>query len=247
MLAGLIGLILSSIAIIAILYFERDAMKVSQVMEVDFAYYRSVISANSWGYVFLGTMVLSIAVLLSGLIVPCFLGLMDTLFASSNDSVVENNNSVPSSTDQQHTPTVPTKSAKKDWTVNQRINGLKPLIKGSFFSGSLWRDGNNHSRDFDTSLKALLSSSNENIMKLGHLAYLLFKNDLMRESEWTFADWIRTFFSSMGLACPGDTSINKYSEKNSDMSTAFDAIDKEFFYLDTEYIKKDTYNRPIHM
>lgn len=152
-----------------------------------------------------------------------------------NQTIVDNCENVTIAEKEVHTDVI----THDEKSINDRIDAIKPLLIKEFRDHSFWGLGTDYSMNFNFELKELLNEK-DNIMKLGHLAFLLHQNHWVKE-DWPFNKWITTFFSTLGLKEPGETSPNKYSEKNEYYKSKFQEIERRFIFvtkMPEEYKKK---------
>lgn len=243
--SGLVCVVIFFIATWAISGYLEDVKNVAETYDLDITgFIPTVFSYKHLAMFCLYMLVVSAAVVLGYFIAPLCHALFDTLFDSlfSKDSLmntIQSKETIPSEEAIQSRALPNPQNAKEldnkhhELTIEQRIERIKPLIVYCFWGSSLWEGKEDNTRKFLNSLSQILGEEN-NIMKLGHLAYIL------RDRNWTaevwpnFKDWIIKFFEVLCMQPPGDTSPNKYSypENNpSPLSTTFSKIDKEFEYL----------------
>ncbi len=257
--SGLAGMAISLVAVIVILDYLKDATDIVNNYGLNNTeLIIAILSKKLIGMFCLGVFVLSAAAVLGYFIVPLCHALLDTLFDAlfSKDSLmntIQSKETIPSEEAIQSRALPKPQNAKEldnKLTIEQRIERIKPLIVYCFWGSSLWEGKEDNTRKFLNSLSQILGEE-YNIMKLGHLAYIL------RDRNWTaevwpnFKDWIIKFFEVLCMQPPRDTSPNKYSysENNpSPYSTTFSKIDKEFEYLLDEKYQATLKNqsRPRH-
>lgn len=254
--SGLVCLVIFFIATLAISRYLEDVKNVAETYDLDITgFIPTVFSYKHLAMFCLYMFVVSAAVVLGYFIVPLCHALLDTLFDAlfSKDSF--KNTSKTEGTIQEGAQSKPQNAKELDnsqkiLTPEQRVEGIKPLIVDCFWGSSLWEYGEDNTKKFLNSLKQILGEEN-NIMKLGHLAYIL------REKNWTaekwpnFKDWIITFFEALGMQPPGDTARNKYINQDDNPSPSartFSEIDKIFEYLlDKKYqATLNKQSRPSH-
>lgn len=231
-IVGIVGLLLSGVALIGILVYARDASIVSGDASVDYNSYLSIIKSYAWGYVFIAILVISTLLLIGPFIYSSFQGFLETCFTRKTKSLsVSELQAANNPSDSENKAKLP---------IKDRINNLKPFIVDCFWGGAMWSGEEYHVRDFEKSLERLLHKERGNIMRLGHLAWLLWEYGWTKEIYDSFQEWIITFFSALSLPKPKETSPNKYSGKivNDSNQSAYAETDNNFSYLMNEnYLK----------
>ena len=129
----------------------------------------------------------------------------------------------------------------------ERMEAIKPLIINEFWTHSFWGLDADYSVFFRHELTRLLEEKG-GIMRLGHLAWLLWRYGWTAESQWDFSAFIRDFFSKLGFKCPGETSPKKYSSDNRKFDSTFKEVDSNFGFLlhPERYPNLSKIHRPPH-
>ena len=246
--SGLAGMTVSLIVIITTISFLNDATCLLDTEKLNTTeFILSILSKKQLGLFSIGMFAFSSFVVLG----PYLVALVETMADVLLKECFKNDNHS-KGTNHSITQLIPQNAEHPDssLSVDQRINNIKPLIVDCFWGRSMWGYEEDFTIKFLNSLKKLLTEKN-NVMKLGHLAFILYENKWTAAEWMSFKSWIIAFFNALGLECPGDTSRNKYSYSEDGISvhsSSFDSIDNEFAYLIDEKYQKQLkkQHRPTH-
>ena len=210
------GVVLFSIIVIAIVSNQAELLKVSHGA-IPIGYLKDFFRTNLWCKICLGLMLACFVIGTGCCAWPFIMGRIAIRLKRSHEI------------NEWDTPSEGGPMAAS-LTMEDRIDALKPLIVDYFWQARYWRLGTDYSKNFMIDLEELINKK-QNMMALGHLAYILKENNWISNSNCDFKNWLYSFFDALGLDRPSETSPSKYSGKNISMAASFDEVDQQFSYL----------------
>lgn len=220
--SALAGVFLFALFAAALVSNQTDVLNSVGESEVSMDFLWRFLRTNMWCKIWLGLMLLCFLVVVACCVTPFIMGLialLPVLKHGGNNSGEQADQNAPQS-----------ESKTGSLSMEERIGALKPLLVNYFWRPDYWGLGTNYSKSFEIDLKELINKK-QNMMALGHLAFILKENNWIANSNCDFKNWLYSFFDALGLDRPSETSPSKYSEKNINMAASFDEVDKQFFYL----------------
>ncbi len=219
---ALAGTLLFALFAAALVSNQTDVVNAVGESEVSMDFLWRFLKTNMWCKIWLGLMLLCFLAVMACWMTPFIMGLIALIPVRKPIGTI--------SEEQTDQHAIQRERKTRSLSIEERINALKPYLADYFWDPKYWGLGTNYSKSFEIDLQELINKK-QNTMALGHLAYILKENNWISQPNPDFKSWLHTFFDTLGLDRPSETSPSKYSERNANMSTCFSEVDKQFHYL----------------